>query len=424
MQLYQEIQRCRICGNQELDVVLEMKDMALSGVFPKSREDKVASGPMTLIKCRESSNNDYCGLVQLRETYNPNMMYGQNYGYRSGLNKSMVNHLNDKVDKILNQVTLSEDDIVVDIGSNDSTLLQAYPKGKATLVGFDPTGEKFREYYPDDIMLFVDFFNSKKFKSKFGSQKAKIITSIAMFYDLEEPLEFVREIFDILSDDGIWIFEQSYLPSMLEANSFDTICHEHQEYYRLKEIYWMMKKVGFKIVDVEFNEVNGGSFSVTVAKPGFPAKETPDLAVFLAEEENKGLSTNKPYDDFRVRIYKFKSDIRQLLDRLHKQKKLILGYGASTKGNVLLQFSEITSEDIPYMGEVNADKVGCFTPGTLIPIISETEARKMNPDYFFVFPWHFKEFILKKEESIAGNDLSLLFPLPSIEIIETVRHVI
>jgi hypothetical protein len=245
-----------------------------------------------------------------------------------------------------------------------------------------------------------------------------------MFYDLEEPLEFVREIFDILSDDGIWIFEQSYLPSMLEANSFDTICHEHQEYYRLKEIYWMMKKVGFKIVDVEFNEVNGGSFSVTVAKPGFPAKETPDLAVFLAEEENKGLSTNKPYDDFRVRIYKFKSDIRQLLDRLHKQKKLILGYGASTKGNVLLQFSEITSEDIPYMGEVNADKVGCFTPGTLIPIISETEARKMNPDYFFVFPWHFKEFILKKEESIAGNDLSLLFPLPSIEIIETVRRVI
>jgi len=417
MKLYQEIKSCRICGNQELDVILEMKDMALTGVFPKSREEKVASGPMTLVKCRESPNNDYCGLVQLRETYNPNMMYGNNYGYRSGLNKSMVNHLDGKVKKILNQVTLNKDDIVVDIGSNDSTLLQAYPKGKATLVGFDPTGEKFREYYPDDIMLFVDFFNSKKFKSKFGSQKAKIITSIAMFYDLEEPLEFVREIFDILSDDGIWVFEQSYLPSMLEANSFDTICHEHQEYYRLKEIYWMMKKVGFKIVDVEFNEVNGGSFSVTVAKPGFPAKETPDLAVFLAEEENKGLSTNKPYDDFRVRIYKFKSDIRQLLDRLHKQKKLILGYGASTKGNVLLQFSEITSEDIPYMGEVNADKVGCFTPGTLIPIISETEARKMNPDYFFVFPWHFKEFILEKEKSIAGNGFSLLFPLPSIEII-------
>ena len=417
MKLYQEIKSCRICGNQELDVILEMKDMALTGVFPKSREEKVASGPMTLVKCRESPNNDYCGLVQLRETYNPNMMYGNNYGYRSGLNKSMVNHLDGKVKKILNQVTLNKDDIVVDIGSNDSTLLQAYPKGKATLVGFDPTGEKFREYYPDDILLFVDFFTSEKFKSKFGSQKAKIITSIAMFYDLEEPLEFVQEIFDILSDDGVWIFEQSYLPSMLEANSFDTICHEHQEYYRLKEIYWMMEKVGFKIIDIEFNQVNGGSFSVAVAKPNSPVRETPNLSSILEEEEKKGLSTNKPYDDFRTRIYEFKSDIRQLLDKIKKEKKLILGYGASTKGNVLLQFSGITSKDIPYVGEVNTDKVGCFTPRTLIPIISETEARKMNPDYFFVLPWHFKEFILEKEKSIAGNGFSLLFPLPSIEII-------
>ena len=414
MKIYQEIQSCRICGNQELDVILEMKDMALTGVFPKSREEKVASGPMTLVKCRESSNNDYCGLVQLRETYNPNMMYGQNYGYRSGLNKSMVSHLNGKVKKILNQVTLNQDDIVVDIGSNDSTLLQAYPKGKATLVGFDPSGEKFRECYPDDIILFVDFFTSKTFKSKFANKKAKIITSIAMFYDLDEPLEFVREVFDILSDDGIWIFEQSYLPSMLVATSFDTICHEHQEYYRLKEIHWMMQKIGFKIIDIEFNQINGGSFSVTVAKPGFPVKETPDLAVFLVEEESKGLNTKKPYDDFRTRIYEYKSSIRQLLDKLHKEKRLILGYGASTKGNVLLQFTGITSEDIPYMGEVNTDKVGCFTPGTLIPIISESEAKKMRPDYFFVFPWHFKEFILEKEKSTADKSFSLLFPLPSI----------
>ena len=238
-----------------------------------------------------------------------------------------------------------------------------------------------------------------------------------MFYDLDEPLEFVREVFDILSDDGIWVFEQSYLQSMLEANSFDTICHEHQEYYRLKEIDWMMKKIGFKIIDIEFNQINGGSFSVTVAKSGFPIKETPDLAVFLAEEENKGLSTKKPYDEFTDRIYEYKTSIRQLLDKLHKEKSLILGYGASTKGNVLLQFTGITSKDIPYMGEVNADKVGCFTPGTLIPIISESEAKKMRPDYFFVFPWHFKEFITEKEKSTPDKSFSLLFPLPSIEII-------
>jgi|TARA_B100000959_G_scaffold64451_1_gene68153 NDP-4-keto-2,6-dideoxyhexose 3-C-methyltransferase len=417
MMLYREIRSCRICENQDLDSILELGNMALTGVFPKTAEEEVPAGPLTLVKCRESANGDFCGLVQLRETYNPDMMYGQNYGYRSGLNKSMVDHLHNKVKRILGQITLDEDDIVVDIGSNDSTLLQGYPEGKGSLVGFDPTGEKFGKYYPDHITLFVDFFNAKTFKDKFGDRKARVITSIAMFYDLDEPLEFVREVYDILSDDGIWVFEQSYMPFMLEANSFDTICHEHQEYYRLKEIHWMMKKVGFKIVDIEFNQVNGGSFSITVAKPDSSLQETPDLAKLLAEEENKGLSASKPYDEFRTRIYEFKSDLRRLLDKIRNEKGLILGYGASTKGNVLLQFVGITPKDIPYMGEVNADKFGSFTPGTLIPIISEDEARSMNPDYFFVFPWHFRDFILKKEQANADKSYSLLFPLPSIEII-------
>ena len=163
MTLYQEIQRCRICGNQDLDSILELGNMALSGVFPKTVEEEVPAGPLTLVKCVESSNGDFCGLVQLRETYNPDMMYGQNYGYRSGLNKSMVNHLHNKVKRILDHITLNEDDIVVDIGSNDSTLLQGYPEDKATLVGFDPTGKKFWKYYPDHITLFVDFFQCENF---------------------------------------------------------------------------------------------------------------------------------------------------------------------------------------------------------------------------------------------------------------------
>jgi len=223
MQLYQKIQRCRICGNQELDIILEMKDMALTGVFPKNKDEEVPSGPMTLVKCRESSNNDFCGLVQLRETYNPSMMYGQNYGYRSGLNKSMVNHLNEKVENILSQITLNQDDIIVDIGSNDGTLLQAYPSDKATLVGFDPTGEKFRKYYPEKIILFADFFTSRIFKSKFKNKKAKIITTIAMLYDLNEPLAFVREIFDILSDDGVWVFEKRIHLTLSAMSTKNTI---------------------------------------------------------------------------------------------------------------------------------------------------------------------------------------------------------
>ena len=417
MTFYKDIQCCRICGNLDLDLIIELGDMALAGVFPKTSEEEVPVGPLTLVKCRESPSGDFCGLVQLREIYDPNMMYGHNYGYRSGLNRSMVEHLHNKVKNILKHITLKPEDIVVDIGSNDSTLLQAYPKEKVTLVGFDPTGQKFRKYYPEHITLFDDFFDSKIFKTNFKDRKARVITSIAMFYDLDEPLKFVKEIFDILSDDGIWVFEQSYLPFMLEVNAFDTICHEHQEYYRLKEIHWMMKKVGFKIVDIEFNKVNGGSFSVTVAKSGSSFPEAPDLAKLLTKEENQGLNTNKPYDEFRNRIYKFKSDLRQVIDKINHEKSLILGYGASTKGNILMQFVGITIKDIPYIGEVNPDKFGCYTPGTLIPIISEDEARKMKPDYFFVFPWHFKDFIMGKERKKSDKGYSFLFPLPSIEIL-------
>ncbi len=415
--LYKEIEGCRICGNQQLDLILDLGNLALTGIFPKTKDEGVPTGPLTLVKCREGTSADSCGLVQLKETYNPDIMYGQNYGYRSGLNKSMVSHLHKKVKRVLGHVSLNLDDIVVDIGSNDSTLLQAYPKEQTALVGFDPTGVKFKKYYPDHITLFTEFFNSETFKIKFGNKKAKIITSIAMLYDLDDPIGFVQEVYDILSEDGIWVFEQSYMPYMLKANSFDTICHEHLEYYRLKQIHWMMKKVGFKIIDIEFNQVNGGSFSITVAKFCSSLPETPDVAKLLEHEESEGLSTNKPYDEFRNQVFKFKSGIRQLLDKIHNEKGLVLGYGASTKGNVLLQFAGITSRDIPYIGEVNTDKFGCYTPGTLIPIISEEEARKMNPDYFFVFPWHFKDFILKKEKENANKRTPLLFPLPSIEVV-------
>ena len=413
--LYKEIEYCRICGNHQLDLILDLGMLSLTGVFPKSKNEKVPTGPLNLIKCNESHSKNSCGLVQLRESYKPELMYGQNYGYRSGLNNSMVQHLRSKVKKILDCVSLNPEDIVVDIGSNDSTLLRAYPNKKLNLVGFDPTGTKFKSLYPDHITLVADFFSSKSFKNIFGNKKAKVITSIAMFYDLEDPITFIREIYDILCEDGIWVLEQSYMPRMLEVNAFDTICHEHLEYYRLKQIHWMMSKVGFKIIDIEFNQTNGGSFSITVAKSESSFSETPSLENFLIDENSKGLDTRGPYDEFRNKVFEFKIQIREFLDKIHNKKEVILGYGASTKGNVILHFCDITAKDIPYIAEVNTDKFGCYTPGTLIPIISEQEARKMNPDYFFVFPWHFKEFILKKEKTKPNNKTALLFPLPSIE---------
>ena len=302
--MMKNITRCRICGNEKLISIVNLGSQYLTGVFPKSKNEKHAIGPLELLKCHSDGNDNVCGLVQLGQSYNLNEMYGANYGYRSGLNLSMVEHLHGKVDRILDIVSLLEGDLVVDIGSNDSTLLQAYPQNRYQLVGIDPTGTKFREYYPKHITLLPEFFSAKAVKKAFANKKAKIITSISMFYDIE-ALEFMREVYDVLDDNGVWVFEQSYMPTMLSMNAYDTICHEHLEYYRLKQIKYMADVVGFKIIDIEFNQINGGSFSVMVAKEKSQYREnTTKIANIIISESRKGLDSLKPYVAFKRRIYK------------------------------------------------------------------------------------------------------------------------
>lgn len=411
----EKIVKCRICGNTELIPVLSLGTQSLTGVFPKSRQERITAGPLELIKCSEDGGG--CGLLQLAHSYDLSELYGGDYGYRSGLNKSMVMHLQGKAKKITEMVSLKAGDLIIDIGSNDSTLLQAYPED-LTLVGIDPTGRKFKQYYPPHISLIPEFFSASAFGAAFGARKAKVVTSIAMFYDLEAPESFVREVRDVLDDDGIWVFEQSYMPVMLEMNAYDTICHEHLEYYRLKQIKWMTDRAGFKILDVEFNDVNGGSFSVAAAPKGSSYRENTALVEkILAEESAKGLHTLAPYEDFRVRMHAHREDLREFVDGAKSRGETILGYGASTKGNVILQFCGFTEADIPFIAEINKDKFGCFTPGTLIPIIPEDEARAMRPDYFMVLPWHFKENILHREKQYLEAGGRLLFPLPEIEVV-------
>ncbi len=239
---YRAIERCRICGNPNLVSVLHLGEHVLTGVFPRTKDEVLTSGPLELVKCHNDGGEDVCNLVQLRCSFPSAEMYGTNYGYRSGLNQSMVDHLHDKVAKIRQMVTLNIGDLIVDIGSNDSTLLQAYPAAHGLrLLGIDPTGHKFRQFYPPHIELAPTFFSADTVQAVAGAQKAKVITSIAMFYDLEEPLSFMRHITDVLADDGVWVFEQSYMPSMLEVNAYDTICHEHLEYYGLKQVKWLLR---------------------------------------------------------------------------------------------------------------------------------------------------------------------------------------
>jgi hypothetical protein len=344
-------------------------------------------------------------------------MYGMNYGYRSGLNLSMVAHLKEKAARLQKLNPLSPEDLVLDVGSNDGTSLSFYP-ADLTRVGMDPTIVKFGEFYQPGINAIPEFFSAEAFRAQYGNRKAKIISSIAMFYDLEEPMKFVRDIREVLADDGIWHFEQSYMPLMLERNAYDTVCHEHVEYYALRQVQWMMERCGLRIVDVEINEINGGSFAVTVCKDSAPFHTNKSAVERITELESKlGITTLAPYEAFKKRVFKHRDDLRALLNGLVANGSSIMGYGASTKGNVLLQFCGFTKNEISAITDVNPDKFGSCTPGTKIPIISESEGRERKPDYFLVLPWHFRENLISREKEFLKAGGKMIFPLPEIEII-------
>lgn len=409
---YKKIDRCRICGNPHLERVLDLGEQMLTGVFPREKDAAITKGPLHLVKC--TGHGDICGLLQLEHSYDLGEMYGENYGYRSGLNASMVAHLHDKVKRIMEMVELRDGDLVIDIGSNDSTTLQAYPSTGLSLVGVDPTGVKFHTYYPPHIQLIPDFFSSALVNVRFPEQKAKVVTSFSMFYDLEDPLGFMQQVFDVLADDGVWVFEQSYMPTMLDTNSYDTVCHEHLEFYALRQIKWMTDRVGFKIVDVEFNDVNGGSFSITVAKSLGDTTVAPSVQGILDAERAKGLDTLEPYRQFARRVNQSRAELLAFLADARAQGKRVAVLGASTKGNVLLQYCGLTTNDVACVGEVNAEKFDCFTPGTWLPIVNEDDLLRNEPDYLIVLPWHFRRFFVANRK---WKTAKLVFPLPHLEVV-------
>ena len=405
-----KIKICRSCKSKRLDKAFNIGNQAFTGIFPHKRNLKVSKGNLSLIFC----NN--CKLLQLENSFDSTEMYGENYGYMSSLNKSMFLHLKNKMIKLKSKINLRHGDIIIDIGSNDGTFLSFLEK-KYCLVGIDPTIKKFSKFYRKDIIKIPDFFSHKIIKEKI-KQKAKLITSIAMFYDLEKPLDFVRDIYKVLDNNGIWHLEQSYMPSMIRNISYDTICHEHVEYYSLQSIKYIFDEVGFKIIDIEFNEINGGSFALTVAKKGSKFKEASKIVNWLLEKEelNKYNKINT-FKEFYKKCEKNKILLVDLINNLKDMKKKVLGYGASTKGNVILQYCGINSSQLKYIFEVNKFKFNKFTPGSNIKIIDEKKIPFHRPDYLLILPWHFKDFIIKKEQKFVNDGGKFILPLPDIEII-------
>lgn len=415
--MYTEICKCRVCGNRNLKKIVDLGKLKLTGVFPE-RMQTVGEGPLELVKCMpDESEKNVCGLVQLRHSCDSSEMYGENYGYRSGLNSSMVEHLKEIADEIKEKVEIQEGDLVIDIGSNDSTLLRSYGISGVDYMGIDPTGIKFKKYYPEYVELVPDFFSAENVTARRGSKKAKVITSIAMFYDLEDPIRFAKDISNIIADNGLWIMEQSYLPAMLEANSYDTICQEHLEFYCLSQIEWIVEAAGMKVIDVSRNNTNGGSFRITVARKDSIYHMSNSVDELRKYEKDKGYNKLQTYYEFNKNIEKTKEELLEFIAREKANGKRIYGYGASTKGNVLLQYCGITKEDIVAIADVNEDKFGHVTPGTEIPIISEADAKAGKPDYFIVLPWHFRENILEKEKKYCElSGCKFVFPLPRLEI--------
>jgi SAM-dependent methyltransferase len=339
-------------------------------------------------------------------------MYGDNYGYRSGLNASMVRHLTSKAQSLFTVHKLNRDSVVLDIGSNDGTLLNSLTGICNNLYGMDPTSRKFAEFYDESVVRLEDFFNKDTFLAH--SKQADLIFSIAMFYDLDDPISFVKDISGCLAPEGIWHFEMSYLPSMIDTNSFDTICHEHVEYYSLSSIEFILTQAGMKVIDLELNEINGGSVAVTAAKIQSNRRPT-GLVDWLRESENNRFGNFKgELIRFAERVESQRVQILSLMQTLKVDGKSIWGVGASTKGNVLLQYCGLDSNLIDGIADVNPYKFGRETPGTRIPIMSEEEMLLAKPDYAIVLPWHFKSTIIQRSESFTAQGGKLIFPLPMV----------
>ncbi len=411
---FKTISKCRICGNSNLTLIVDLGIQHLSGIFPRSQSEDSNLAPLTLIKCDDRNG---CGHVQLNSSCDPSVMYGDNYGYRSGLNSSMVKHLKEKKEYLEKLVDLKPQDIVIDIAGNDGTFLSFFDNTKS-LLSIDPTAAKFGSYYPTHVQYESEFFTKEIIQRRFKNLAPKLITTFSMFYDLEDPIAFAKEINEVLdSNEGIWSLEMSYMPEMVATNSFDTICHEHLSYFGLKQLKYVFDAANFKIIDFNFNSINGGSIAISVANQESKYLEiTQKVKDQISIEEKLGFSTLVPWENFNRNIIEFKDRFISLLREELNNGKKIAALGASTKGNVTLQTWKLDQELINVIGDVNVEKNNRITPGTNIPIRSEDFVLSQEYDCYVILPWHFRDFFVNNPK--FSNKI-LIFPLPVPEKIYT-----
>lgn len=410
MNIINNISECRICKNTQLTDVISLGEQVITSRFPNYGDYSTPKTPIDLCKCSD------CGLLQLRQTTFSGELYEYEYGYRSGISNTMREHLKQYQQEVISKVDLKPDDVIVDIGSNDATTLHYYPS-TCKRIGVDPTGKQFIQYY-GDVELIANYFTLDNFRNVYPTLLCKVVSSISMFYDLPDPVKFAKDIYSILEPDGIWTCEQSYMPYMVNTNSIDTICHEHLEYYALTQIKRIADMSNFKIIDVKFNSCNGGSFRVFFAKREslLHVENIELIQTILKTEEELGILSDEYYLHFMESCNREISKLKMFIDTINNDDKKMYIYGASTKGNCLLQLADIGEDKIKYAVERNPNKIGKMT-NTGIEIIGEEKMRENPPNYLLVLPWHFREEIIEREEIFLKNGGQLVFPFPKFEVV-------
>lgn len=416
---YKNITKCRVCGNSNLVELISIEEQFISPTFVKSNIDNPLSEiliPLTVLLCYTENEFQGCGLVQLKQTTNPNLLY-TDYFYRSATNTTMVKDLALVVSKVLEKVTVKDGDVVVDIAANDGTLLRNY-SNNLKRVGVEPAKNIDWSTLDEDIEIVNDYFNNDGLKKVLNGNKVKIFTCCAMFYDLEDPNDFVETIKGTLATDGVWCIQLSYVLSMLENMNFYDICHEHLEYYSLETLNYLMEKHGLTIFDAEINSVNGGSALVFITHVENQYEKSNNLKLLLKAEEKANLKKRETYTIFGEKIEELKKTVFGTIKIEVENGGYVVGLGASTKGNVLLQFFGLTKEYIPYISEINKDKIGLRTLGSDIPLVSDEEINRLKPSMKLVLPWYFKKEIVERESRFLEEGGKLFFPMPHPHIVD------
>ena len=413
-----EFNHCRLCGNPKLTPVVDLKTQPLSCVYVAPTEADPMASPLEVVRCDTTADPSACGLAQLRHSADVSKMYGATYGYRSSTSPTMSSHLAGKTRTLAKLVGLQPGDRVLDIGCNDGTLLNAYGRESGfARFGIDPSSVKFRDNFDDDIEVMYELFSASTARRLSGGGLYRAISSIAMFYDLDDPVAFARGIAASLALDGVWCVEQAYLPEMLKKMIYDQIMHEHVTYFALGQMDRVCKAAGLRIVDCELNEINGGSFSLLICHDdaAYPSQVAKLDALRAAEQP---LFDGSAYETFKIRMQAHRDEVRELLGLIRASGKTIYGYGASTKGNIQLQYCGIGPGDLAAICDKQEMKNGLQTPGTRFNIVSQDAARAAKPDYFYVLIWHLRREIILDELAFLERGGKLVFPLPRLHLVD------